>query len=144
LAGARNAGQAQLADQTPTFPTGVELIAVDVGVFDAAGNPVRDLRPEDFEVRLGGTPRRLASAEFVSRTGLSTATPPLATVPFFSSNEGLAQGRLIVLAIDDGSIPAGRGRSAIRAAGTLLDRIGPGDQVALVTLPGPQPREDFT
>ena len=35
---------------TPTFRSGVRLVDVDVVVTDSAGNPVRDLTPDEFEI----------------------------------------------------------------------------------------------
>ena len=46
---------AQAASQ-PTFKSGVNLVEVDVVVTDKAGQPVRGLRQEDFEVTEDGKP----------------------------------------------------------------------------------------
>jgi hypothetical protein len=47
-------GSTSLISQTqqPTFKGGVSLVTVDVTVLDKDGNPVRDLKPEDFEIKL--------------------------------------------------------------------------------------------
>jgi VWFA-related protein len=130
--------------QAPVFPADVELAVVDVTVVDANGWPVRDLRPEDFALAVEGQPRRVVSAEFVAQGGGGTA-PSAPPVPsYFSTNEGLVPGRLVLIAVDAGNIEMGGGREAVRAAGALLDRLGPADRVGLLTLPGPDPREEFT
>ena len=38
----------------PVFPTGVELVAIDLSVVDEQGRPVRDLGPADFQVTVKG------------------------------------------------------------------------------------------
>src|SRR5262245_31850356 len=60
-----NAGDAATPVQGPTFRTGVEIIAVDVGVVDRRGRPVEDLRAPDFSVKVNGEVRRVVSAELV-------------------------------------------------------------------------------
>src|SRR5580765_6312831 len=52
--------------QQPTFRSTVDLVAVDVNVIDSTGRPVSDLKLEEFSLTVGGRPRRLRSAEFVS------------------------------------------------------------------------------
>ena len=41
-------------EQTPTFRTGVDVIAVDVAVTDSRGRPVEDLLTPDFLVKIDG------------------------------------------------------------------------------------------
>jgi len=128
----------------PVFATGVELVALDVTVVDAQGRPLRDLNAADFEVRVGGRPRRVVTAEFVEQTGEAPEAPPAPAPAYYSTNEGLAQGRLVLFAVDENNIRFGRGRDVVRAAEKLLDRLGPADRVGLLTVPGPYPREEFT
>lgn len=126
----------------PVFGAGVDIVAVDVSVLDANGRPVQGLRAEDFQVTLDGQPRPLQSAEFLALG--SVADEPEAPRPtHFSTNEGVAQGRLVVLAVDQGALPAGSGRGVMNAAGRLLDRLTPADRVALLAFPG-GPTVDFT
>ncbi len=130
--------------QPPVFPTGVEVVAVDVSVVDENGRPVRDLQPEDFEVRIGRKPRKVVSAEFIAHAGEAPEAPASPAPTHFSTNEGVVQSRLILLAVDEANIASGGGMHAVRAAEKLLDRVGPGDRVGLLTMPGPHPREEFT
>ncbi len=128
------------------FPSGVELVAVDVTVVDRDGHPVADLRPGDFEVKVGGRARHVVSAQFVRQVAAAperaepTATPE---APGFSSNRYTPPGRLIVLVPDVGWMSTGGGRAVIQAAGRFLARLAPEDRVALVTIPV-GPRVDFT
>jgi VWFA-related protein len=128
----------------PVFPADVELASIDVTVVDANGAPVRDLRPEDFTLTVEGQPRRVVSAEFVAQSGEATVADAPPVPSHFSTNEGLVAGRLVLIAVDTGNIEMGGGRETARAAGALLDRLGLADRVGLLTLPGPDPREEFT
>jgi VWFA-related protein len=139
--------------EAPVFATGVEVVAVDVSVVDKEGRPVRDLVPGDFTLTVGGRPRRVVSAQFISEPGPGQGEAPeegpdagLGERPptDYSTNENAHTGRLVLIAVDQGNIPAGGGRATIAAAEKLLDRLGPIDQVGLLTLPGPEPRVEFT
>ena len=126
------------------FPSDVELVALEVSVVDENGRPVRDLQPQDFEVRIGRKPRKVVSAEFVSHSGEVPEQKPGPPPTHYSSNERLLEGRLILLSVDEANISSGDGAHAVRAAEKLLQRVGPADRVGLLTMPGPLPREDFT
>lgn len=119
----------------PVFREGVELVAVDVQVLDGKGRHVPELTAADFEVAVDGRPRRVASVSFVTLAAPS-ANPPTAAQEFrpYGSNE-TPPGRLVVLAPDAGHLTVAGGRGAMEAARRFLDRLGPADRVALVTLP---------
>jgi VWFA-related protein len=129
----------------PVFKSGVELIAVDVAVVDKNGYPVAGLRPDQFQVTVDGKPRRVVSAEFMefaTRTGAPRA--PLAAravTPTYTSNEQVApsapQGRLIYLAVDQGSFKPLGARGAMEAARRFIDRLQPEDRIGLVAFPEP-------
>jgi hypothetical protein len=137
------------AGQQPAFKSGVDLIVVDVAVVDRSGNPIAGLRPDQFEVTLDGKPRRVVSADFVEFVprGQPPPTVPLpapAAMSRFSSNERVpaspAQGRLIFLAIDQGSFKPLAARGAMEAARRFIDRLQPADRVGLVAFPRQAPR----
>ena len=140
------------AQQLPVFRAGVELLEVDVSVIDDAGEPVRDLAASEFAVSVDGDPRRIVAAQFIDLRPAADAagrTRNRAPLPSFSytANTGSAasgRGRLIILAIDRGSISFGEGQRVMRTAGDFLDTLGPNDQVALATVPPPGPAVDFT
>jgi VWFA-related protein len=130
--------------QPPVFATGVEIVALDIAVVDKDGRPVRDLTPADFELTVDGKPRRVVSAEFISQGASDDRPVPSPPPAHFSSNERLVPGRLVLIIVDQGNIAMGQGRDVIQAAGRLLDRLGETDKVGLLSLPGPEPREEFT
>lgn len=135
---------AQTTDvRTPQFEGGVEIVAVDANVVDGKGQPVRDLAPEEFVVKVDGRTRRVVSAEFVgvgattSLGGTAGAAPP-ATAPVERR-----EGRRFVIVVDRGQLSVGSIKSATQAASRLLDQLVPGDRVGLFSLPS-GPRVDFT
>jgi VWFA-related protein len=148
LAVAAGPGSGLRAQQV--FPTAVELVAVDAAVVDREGRPVTDLHTEDFEVRVGGKPRRLVSAQLIRHAGPEAVVSPptgasgVARAPSaFSTNRDAPPGRLFVLVPDVGSLSVGGARVVSEAAGRFLSRLTPRDRVALVTIPT-GPSLDFT
>jgi VWFA-related protein len=54
------------ADQTPIFRTDINFVRVDVIVTDRQGNPVHDLRQEDFEVTEDGKPQSIQTFKLIN------------------------------------------------------------------------------
>ncbi len=137
----------QQAAPSPVFRSGVELITVDVTVVDSSGNPIRTLRPDQFRVMVDGRPRRVVSADMVEyapgTAGEETPATPLGQKATFSSNDSLvaaaAPGRLVFLAVDQGSFRPMAGRAVTDAANRFLDRLQPQDRVGLIVFPTPGP-----
>ena len=125
------AGTVLAAQQDPPrFRASVDVTSVDVGVVDDRGRPITDLGPADFTVRVDGDARRVVSAEWVPLVADATAKPTL--VPEgYSSNENLSGGRLIVLAVDQPNIRFGATTSIMKAATGFIDKLSPGDRVAI-------------
>jgi len=130
--------------QAPVFKSGVELVAVDVSVVDRQGNPVKGLRPDQFEVTFDGKPRRVASAqllEFVTSAKPVGGVPAVPVRRVFSSNENseepAAPGRLIFLGVDQASFRAFGAHGAMEAARKFIDRLQPSDRVGLIAFPAP-------
>ena len=140
--------QAAQKPAQPVFKSGVDLIAVDVAIVDKTGHPIAGIPPEQFEVTVDGKPRRVVSAEFVEfvpreRPALADAVPEAVPQPRYSSNEasgsGVGRGRLIFLAIDQGSFKPVGARGAMEAARRFIDRLQPDDRVGLIAFPAPGP-----
>jgi VWFA-related protein len=120
------------AQQTPRFQSGVDVVPVDVVVVDGGGQPVQDLRLADFTVQIDGQPRRVVSAEWVS---LVTERPQAAAarVPEgFASNEQAANGRLIVLAVDQPNIPFSALRELRDTLTSFLGALPASDRIAVI------------
>jgi VWFA-related protein len=146
-------GQSQAQPQTdtappqqgPTFRTGVELIAVDVGVVDGKGVPVEDLLAPDFVVKIDGEQRRVVSAEQVRidvEAARREAADPFETL--YTTNLKPPNGRLFVIAVDQLNIRFGAARPLLDTAAKFLDRLSPADRVALVAYPDPGVQVGFT
>jgi VWFA-related protein len=54
------------AAQTPIFRTDINVVRVDVIVTDRQGNPVHDLKPEDFEVTEDGKPQKIDTFKLIN------------------------------------------------------------------------------
>jgi VWFA-related protein len=131
----------------PTFRTGVDLIRLDVTVVQKDGTPIEDLTVEDFEVKVDGKVRPVVTSRFLSlqRPPLENAAgTSLSSTRDFTSNDTGMEGRLFVLAIDHESLPTGAGRPLMMSVAKLLEQMGPSDQVALVAVPQPGQRIEFT
>ena len=110
-------GTALSAQQPPTFRAGVEAIQVDAFVTDRAGNPVTNLRLDDFEILEDGKPQVI--------TSFSEVNIPIDPPPPFSptapradvATNGGRDGRLYVIAVDTIAPPelALRARHFLRA-----------------------------
>ena len=113
--------------QQPLFRSAVDLVAVDVQVVDANGNPTRNLAPDRFEVTIGGRRRRVVSAEYIAvgsdvRSDITSSSP-----------------RVAMLAIDHSSFEVGAARAAMDAALRFVDKLLPDDWLGLYVYPtGPR------
>ncbi len=145
LAGGRPAIAAQQrgADQAPPFRSGVEVVTVDAGVVDRQGQPLRGLIAEDFAVTVDGRPRRVVSAEFVSREEPRAAAANGRAPGAVSTNEGAAAGRLMAFIVDQASMDVSSMLRVAAAAGPFLSRLTFADRSAVIVLPA-GPKVEFT
>ena len=137
----------QPVEKGPTFRTGVELVAVDVGVSDERGRPVTDLLPPDFVVKIDGEVRKVVSAEHVRidvEAAKKQAKQEAETETFFTSNLTPPNGRMIIIGVDQSNIRPGAARPLLASAAKFLDRLSPADKVAFLAYPQPGVAVDFT
>jgi VWFA-related protein len=135
---------AALQSQTPApkFKSSLDLVRVDVNVIDGQGQPIRDLRAEEFELRVDGRRRQIVTAQFVPVGGGVDRLPVVASTDYSSNVESVG-GRLIMLVVDRSSIGPGRGKAAFEAASRFVGGLNRADRIALASIPeGPQ--IDFT
>ena len=127
------------AQQVPpqTFRSGREVLTIEASVRDAQDGPLTDLRPEEFEVKIDGQPRRVLTAQpFGTDGGRAPAAADASPIPHFTSNADVSPGRLVVFAIDRDSMRPGGEKAAIETAAKMLDQLSPSDAAGAVGLPG--------
>lgn len=136
------------APQQNVFRAAVDLIAVDVQVVDANGQPIGALAADKFEVTIDGRKRRVASVDLIQENAAAAVGPawPLRSGATASNAWPVAngQGRTFVLTIDAQSFEQGESLPVIQAAREFVQRLQPNDRVAVMTLPPFGPKLDPT
>jgi VWFA-related protein len=123
-----------------TFPSGVELVTVDVAVVDKGGKAVPGLTRDDFVVTDDGTPQTITSFEAV----VVPRTPPAAGASAppqeaFATNLGpeARRARTFVVVFDDVHLSPVQALRAKGAVGEFLrSGVAAGDRVLLVATGG--------
>ena len=141
---------AQQPPAPPQFKTGINLVEVDVIVTDRAGQPVKGLGRDDFEVFEDGKPVPIASFSPVD----VPEAPADASIPApdrsgaaYGSNEQPEDGRVILVVLDDFHVSFDGGRiAAVKSVvRRLIERLGPSDQAAIIATSGRQSMQaEFT
>jgi VWFA-related protein len=129
LAGTLSASFQDPSGQRPTFRTSTELVSIEAQVIDRDGAPVERLTADNFEVFLDGRRRPLAHVQFLRSNAAVTATAS------GSPENPFPGGRVVVLAVDQGSFPMAAQASAREAAAVVMNSLSPEDYVGIVTFP---------
>ena len=136
-----------LAQQQPTFRTGIEIFRLDVSVLDKNRQPVRGLTAADFTVLEDGKPQKIVA---LSEIDIPDPPPPPAAwmrdvTPDTTTNQ-VNDKRLFVIVMDDGSIPFDpfAMRRAKDIARDFIARLGPADLTAVVFTQDNRRPQDFT
>jgi VWFA-related protein len=121
----------------PRFPSGIELITVDVVVLDRAGNPVEGLTTRDFAVKENGQPQDVSTFEAVSlRESAPTAVRGRQRVSTNTDQSATAANWFFVV-LDDVNISQ---YSTPRARDAMVQFVAralrPGDHVLMATSSG--------
>jgi VWFA-related protein len=119
----------------PTFRSGVDLVTIDATIVADDGSPVEGLRASDFELKVDGKPRTVASAEFVAIVAGSRDEETVTRPSHYSTNEHAPSGRSIVFVVDQEHIRSAEGMPALRAAGRFMDSLRRDDRVAVTGIP---------
>lgn len=127
----------QQTPQTPVFRGSTNLVRVDVSVTDRHGNPVTDLRKEDFEVAEDSIPQTVQTLKFISATGAAPDTDeslPIRSPEHAAEEAAKDDVRVVLIFWDEYHI--GRFEPAIRAREALTEFVrtafGPTDLVAVM------------
>ena len=129
-------GQAAATD-TPTFPTQLEQVIVDVVVTDKKGVPIKGLTAADMTVTEDGVKQDVVTFEAVElpEQPAAAAPPP----PKVSSNVAPEEqrGRTFVVVFDDMHITPWRANQAKAAVASFLEKgTREGDRVSLISTAG--------
>lgn len=148
LAQAPPAQQSSTPLPRPPISFGVEVSAVEVDaiVTDKAGNVVRDLTRDDFEIREEGKPQQVDVAAFVD-----LPMPPIDQQPEdivardVRTNEKPFEGRLYVIVLDDLHTGGTRSMQVKREARRFIRQyLWDGDLAAVVFTSGRSASQDLT
>src|SRR5512145_852166 len=117
--------------QQPVFRSGVDLVTIDVTVVGENGRQLDTLSAEQFQVKVDGTPRRIVRAVYVqNRSKAAAAHRTVDLSSYFSSNDEVPAGRLLLIAVDQQHIRRVEGLAALRGAADFVDQLDPADRVA--------------
>lgn len=126
--------------QQPVFRSRADLVVVDVIAAGADGKAVLGLRAADFELLVDGKPTPIETLNLVRHETASADAPitPLvasAAGAARASNDRALDARIIVIVLDDISLrfSAGHFNRAKAVVLSIVDRLGPGDQIAMVS-----------
>lgn len=125
----------QAPSDRPVFPAQAEVVTVDVVAAGRDGQPVLDLRREDFSLSEDGVPQQIVAFEAVHRPTPAEGAPAATTAVRSSSNQGPAAraGSHFVIVFDELHLaPAEAARARAAVASFLEDGLADGDRVVLV------------
>ena len=106
----------QVAAQQPTFRAVTDVVVVDARVVDRSGRVVTDLTADDFEVRVDGETRRIASLRY--ETAVSAE-----------------QASTILVAVDRQNLRVETSRATLNAAATFVEGLPDSHAMGLLVLP---------
>jgi VWFA-related protein len=122
----------------PTFRTRVNVVRVDVSVFDRDGHAVEGLRPEDFVVKEDGVLQSVDTVQFIKLTGQAPSDLRESTIIRSAEHAAVEAARedvrLFVLFLDDYHVDKAPTimiplRRTLKA---FVEKLGPYDLVAVM------------
>ena len=139
---------AQSTQAPPQFRSGVDLVHLDVSVLDRDRRPVKGLTAADFTIVEDGKPQPVAAFSEVD-----LPDPPPAPVawmrdiaPDVKRNSEIADRRLVVIVMDDATIPWDLAmiKSAREIGRLAVERLGPNDLACVVFTRDNRNAQEFT
>jgi VWFA-related protein len=128
---------AVLAAQLPVPPAAPPAPTLDVSAVDRDGRPLDLLTPGDLSITIDGASRRVLWVRRVSRGPGATADAAARALRPLPPAMSLAvePTRTVLVVFDAASVVRGDERDAKAAVSMLLDRLGLGDEVAVMSIP---------
>ncbi len=128
----------QRTEPLPTFSESVEVrvLNLDVDVSDSKGNPVTDLKREDFTLKIGKNAVPIDYFSLVNdgtlhAPDLATATPEQTLAAYKKGDEAYVPRNFLVY-VDIGYLPPGYRNRSLNAIRDLATRLGPNDAMRVV------------
>ena len=103
--------------QPPRIRTGINVVEVDIVVVDDNGEPIRDLRQQDFHVEEDGRPVDIASFAAIDLPMAPPGTaipPPDVSGSASGTNTQPEDGRVVLVILDDYHVSFDAGRMGRR------------------------------
>jgi VWFA-related protein len=122
----------------PTFKSGVQLVEVDVRVFDRDGRFVTDLTRDDFELLEQGTPQKIDALLLVGASGPAAAAPPpdpasaLPSAPGTTANPSGRQAWIFFFDLNHLTPGGGFDRARKAVEDFIRDRFREGDMAGVL------------
>lgn len=133
---AQGASPAQPAQQPP-IRTGINYVRVDVIVTDKSGQPVLDLKPEDFSVTEDGKPQKVEAFDVVKVEGtreIATGPPRVIKDDLDEEREAARPDvRLFVILLDDYHVRRGNDMAVRKPLIEFIEnQLAPADMLAIM------------
>jgi VWFA-related protein len=139
--------QPQQAER-PQFRSGVDLVHLDVSVLDKDRRPVRGLTAADFQIYEEGRPQAISAFSAVDLPDPEPPTTPWKrdVAPDVRSNTTIAERRLVVIVMDDATIPFDLPmiKSAREIGRLAVERLGANDLACVVFTRDNRNAQEFT
>ncbi len=123
-------------DQQPVFRTGINTVRVDVIVTDRQGNPVTDLKLEDFEIREDGKPQKPDNFRLVQIDTITQPSYTSRTIRSRNDEETAAQdenSRMFVFLLDDYHVRRETSMSVKKPVVEFIaNQLAPGDLLGVM------------
>lgn len=123
--------------QRPTFRTGINFVRVDVIVTDKDGNPVLDLKPEDFAVSEDGKPQKIEQFDIIKIDPTEQAfvgqNSEIRTKQDEEREAARPEVRLFVILLDDYHVRRGNDMVVRKPLIDFVEnQLAPADMVAIM------------
>jgi VWFA-related protein len=131
------AGQAPERAQQPPIRTGISFVRVDVIVTDGKGEPVLDLKPDEFSVTEDGKPQKIEQFSMVKIDAVeqNASRPTTAIRSDFDEEREAARAdvRLFVILLDDYHVRRGNDMAVRKPLMEFIqNQLDPADMVAIM------------
>jgi len=123
--------------QQPTFKSSINFVRVDVIISDGKGNPVLDLKPEEFAVFEDGKPQRVETFSVIKIDPLDQVEGPtngeIRTSVDEEREAARPEVRLFVILLDDYHVRRGNDMAVRRPLIDFIEnQLAPADMVAVM------------